>query len=79
MCHINILTKRQSEVLVLLANGQPNKEIARNLGIAEHTVEQHLKHIYRKLEVRNRTEAAALYWEHHSQIQNNGNPLFTSD
>jgi DNA-binding CsgD family transcriptional regulator len=75
---MNTLTRREYEVLALLARGQQNKEIARVLGIAEHTVEQHLKHIYQKLEVGNRTEAAALYWEQVSGLRHNGNPLFTS-
>ena len=37
------LTRREYEVLSLLSEGKQNKEIARSLNIAEHTVEQHLK------------------------------------
>lgn len=61
MYHLDNLTKREHEVFVLLSEGLQNKEIACKLHIAPHTVEQHLKHIYQKLEVRNRTEAIALF------------------
>ena len=54
---IRMLTPRQSEVLQLLAKGQTNKEIARNLDMLEGTVKVHLKAIYQKLNVTNRTQA----------------------
>jgi DNA-binding NarL/FixJ family response regulator len=53
----NMLTERQLEVLNLLSEGQPNKQIGRNLGISEGTVKIHLAAIFRALKVRNRTEA----------------------
>ena len=52
------LTKRQLEVLVLLALGMSNKEIARALEIAEATTKIHMAALLRALGVRNRTEAA---------------------
>jgi LuxR family maltose regulon positive regulatory protein len=52
------LSPRELEVLQLLAAGLSNKEIAQTLVIAVGTVKQHLKSIYGKLEVHNRTEAA---------------------
>ena len=52
------LTKRQREVLSLLARGLSNKEIARALAIAEATTKIHLAALLRALGVRNRTEAA---------------------
>jgi DNA-binding NarL/FixJ family response regulator len=52
------LTKRQREVLSLLAQGRSNKEIARALAIAEATTKIHLAALLRALGVRNRTEAA---------------------
>jgi LuxR family maltose regulon positive regulatory protein len=55
---IEPLTERELEVLRLLVVGLSNKAIAGALVIAEGTVKQHLKHIYGKLEVHNRTEAA---------------------
>lgn len=53
-----VLTRREAEVLQLLAMGLSNKEIARRLVISDHTVETHLRRIYRKIYVRNRTSAA---------------------
>ena len=52
------LSGRELEVLRLLADGLKNKEIAQRLFIAVGTVKQHLKNIYSKLDVHNRTEAA---------------------
>ena len=52
------LTKRQREVLTLLARGLSNKEIARTLAIAEATTKIHVAALLRALGVRNRTEAA---------------------
>lgn len=54
------LTSRQKEVLKLMAEGYSNKEIARNLEIAEATTKIHAAAILRELGVRNRTEAAVL-------------------
>lgn len=50
-------TARQAEILQLIAQGRSNKEIARHLGLTEGTVKQHLYTLYRKLGVRNRTQA----------------------
>ena len=51
------LTRRQLEVLKLLAEGLPNKLIARQLNLAENTVRVHISAIFRILDVNNRTEA----------------------
>lgn len=51
------LTKREIQVLELVAQGLSNREIALNLRISTHTVESHIKNIYRKLAVRNRSSA----------------------
>jgi DNA-binding NarL/FixJ family response regulator len=51
------LTPREGEVLRLLADGLPNKEIALKLGISEHTIKFHIRSILGKLGVASRTEA----------------------
>jgi DNA-binding NarL/FixJ family response regulator len=51
------LTAKEQEVLAALARGLSNQQIAKELWLAEQTVKFHLSNIYRKLEVRNRTEA----------------------
>lgn len=55
------LTKRETEILDLLAQGLANKEIADRLTLSTETVRVHLKRIYDKLHVRSRTEAAIKY------------------
>lgn len=54
------LAARELEVLQLLAAGQRNRSIAADLGISENTVKFHLRNLFRKLDVRSRTEAIAL-------------------
>ena len=58
------LTPREGEILSLLAEGQSNKVIARNLGISDGTVKLHVKAILRKLSVHSRVEAAVMAVEH---------------
>ena len=53
-----VLTSREREVLTLVARGLSNRRIARNLGIAEKTVKNHLAAIFPKLQVSDRTQAA---------------------
>jgi DNA-binding NarL/FixJ family response regulator len=55
------LTGREAEILMLLAEGLSNKEIASKANISAGTVRIHLGHIFKKLHVRCRTEAAAKY------------------
>lgn len=55
------LSSREMEILALVAEGCPNKEIASRLFISSATVRTHLMHIYEKLHVHCRTEAAAKY------------------
>lgn len=54
------LTERQKAVLECLLKGDPNKVIARRLGMSETTVKVHVRHIMRKLGASNRTHAAVL-------------------
>jgi DNA-binding NarL/FixJ family response regulator len=51
------LTARQLDILPLLADGLPNKQIADALGVTEGTVKQHLKDLFKRLSARNRTQA----------------------
>ncbi|HRW46817.1 MAG TPA: response regulator transcription factor [Caldilinea sp.] len=59
------LSQREVEVLEKLARGLPNAEIAAELTVSENTVRFHLKNIYEKLNVTNRTEAVAWYFREH--------------
>jgi len=52
-----LLTPREREVLSLIAEGLPTKQIAARLGVSERTAETHIRKIYRKLEVRTRVQA----------------------
>jgi DNA-binding CsgD family transcriptional regulator len=51
------LTRRECEILDLLASGQSNKELARKLGISPNTVKTHLASLFAKLEVDRRVKA----------------------
>lgn len=55
------LSARENEVLMLLAGGAANKEIADKLGLSVETISTYLKQIYKKMRVRSRTEAVARY------------------
>lgn len=57
---IEHLTSREREVLKLMAQGMPNKSIARELAISEHTVKFHVNAILSKLGAQSRTEAVVL-------------------
>jgi len=54
------LTRREEEILKLVAAGNSNKEVARRLDLQEKTIKHHMTRILQKLNVRNRTEAAML-------------------
>jgi DNA-binding NarL/FixJ family response regulator len=56
------LSPREMEILALVAQGRANKEVGSELHISSGTVRIHLSHIYEKLHVRCRTEAAAKYF-----------------
>jgi DNA-binding NarL/FixJ family response regulator len=65
------LTAREREILELLANGFPNKQIADRLGLTDGTVRWHLRHVYNKLHVRSRTEAALKFRSSKQDKQDN--------
>lgn len=52
------LTPRELEVLALIVEGQENREIGASLGLSIETVKEHVRHVLRKLDVKNRTQAA---------------------
>ncbi len=52
------LTKREYEILTLIADGLNNKEIANTLFISEKTVKNHVSNIFKKIKVKDRTQAA---------------------
>ena len=59
---VSVLSGREKEVLVLVAEGMANKQIARTLGIAERTVKAHLTSVFTQIGVTDRTSAAL--WAH---------------
>jgi len=54
----NSLTRREKEILKMIAEGLSNKMIGRQLNIVEATVKVHVKHLLKKLGLRSRVEAA---------------------
>lgn len=53
------LTGREHQILNLVASGLSNQEIANQIFLSRHTVETHIRHVYRKLAVTNRTKAVS--------------------
>jgi ATP/maltotriose-dependent transcriptional regulator MalT len=62
--HPHGLTKRELEVLRLVAAGKTNRDIASELVVSEHTVARHVQNIFRKLDVSSRSAATAFAFEH---------------
>ena len=60
---LKTLTEREREVFELIAQGLSNSEIADGLFLTEGTVKTHVKHIFEKLDVRDRTQAVILAYE----------------
>ena len=71
------LTRREREVLGLVVEGSPNKNIARKLSVREHTVKHHLTSIFDKTGVSNRLELA-LFAIHHRLVKPLGRYLHAS-
>lgn len=67
---LETLTKRESRILDLIANGLTNHEIATELELSPKTVKNYVSAIYSKLEVRNRSEAARLMTERRAREHN---------
>jgi two-component system response regulator DegU len=64
----NLLSPREVDVLRYLSEGLMVSEIARELHLSKNTIGYHLKNIYEKLQVRNRTEAAIWYFANNSSL-----------
>jgi DNA-binding NarL/FixJ family response regulator len=62
---LETLTTRQQEIVMLVAEGLTNAQIAKRLYLSEFTIKQHLRHAYKILGVNNRTEAAKLFRQEH--------------
>jgi DNA-binding NarL/FixJ family response regulator len=58
------LSKRETQVLTLLAEGLSYKMVADKLGVSFHTINTHTKNIYEKLHVQSLGEAIAYYYRH---------------
>jgi DNA-binding NarL/FixJ family response regulator len=58
------LTKRELEVLQLIADGEPNREIAQRLSVSEETVKSHMRGIFARLQTRSRAHAVAIALRH---------------
>jgi DNA-binding NarL/FixJ family response regulator len=61
----NNLTQREIEVLMLIADGKNNREIADELYISEKTVKNHVSNIFKKIDVSDRTQAAIYVFKNH--------------
>jgi DNA-binding NarL/FixJ family response regulator len=66
-----LLTNRQKQVLMLIADGCSNKQISQRLSISESTVENHVHHVYKKLKLSNRAQAVAYVLRARTPLQGN--------
>ena len=60
---VEALTDREREVLVLIARGKSNQDLARELTISLDTVKSHIRHVFTKLGVQNRAQAVIAAYE----------------
>ena len=57
------LTPREKEILYWLAQGLSNSEVAARMVLSEKTVKNHVSHMLKKLDIRDRTQAAIMAWK----------------
>ena len=57
------LTNREKEILYWLAQGMSNTEMSEKMVLSEKTVKNHVSHVLKKLDLRDRTQAAILAWK----------------
>lgn len=70
------LTPRETEIVLLVASGQTNREIATRLAISPYTVADHLKSIFAKLDVASRSEMTSrLFFDHYAKRVIDGQPV----
>jgi DNA-binding NarL/FixJ family response regulator len=69
---VRLLSPRELDVLRIVAEGRSNAEVAKTLWVTEQTVKFHLRNIYRKLGVSNRTEASNWAHAHRLFLENGG-------
>ncbi|HEX2101060.1 MAG TPA: response regulator transcription factor [Candidatus Synoicihabitans sp.] len=62
---LSSLSKQERRVLALVAEGKTNKQIADDLGLSDNTVKNYLCNVFEKLQVRRRSQAAAMYVQAH--------------
>jgi len=65
---VSTLSKREYEIAELIAWGLIKKEIASRLNISYHTVDQHIRNIYKKLQIRKETDLTRWYFIHRYDI-----------
>ena len=68
-----VLSKRELEIIGLVAQGLTNEDIGKRLFVAQQTVKAHLNHIFHKLAVKNRTQAALLLVQHQTRVASGEN------
>ena len=66
---LNKISHREMEVLELVSESLTNEEIAQKLFLSNKTVKTHIRNIFEKIGVRNRTEAALLFTRYHQEIE----------
>jgi DNA-binding NarL/FixJ family response regulator len=69
------LSSREAQVLALVAEGLTNGQIAERLELSVHSIKFHLAAVFRKLDVSNRTEAAAMFFRAGSRAHGEQPPL----
>ncbi len=75
---LTALTKRQRDVIAAMAQGKSNKEIARDLGLADGTVKIHVSNIFKALNVHNRTQAVLVASNLSERLMGGGNLRLTA-
>ena len=64
------ISRREKEILALVSESMTNEEIAQKLFLSAKTVKTHVRNIFEKTNIRNRTEAALLYTRYRQETMN---------